>query len=315
VLESVFRGKIENLLLQASWSDDLREAIGLRGVSQIWSGKPAWYFWLADAPCAYGLQLEGCWTNASGAAEEAGGLFSVKCYPNPDASVFQGFTHEEQSLVLSDCFDNTGTPRFECLDRMSPSLFNAATIEYACAPDEQWALLTLEGLNSMRTRYEVGATFSNDLMHKTVSWSAGEMARRIPAWELGYGLFDRLISLYAYHHKASPVRVIYASSPGFEVVYNENQAYRCEMIPDVSVLSLGILFVKEPHGSLAQADAFIQTEWGEERRTTVFDETFACGCAEHWHSIASRSPLLNEQWWKVANQHYKCNLVSTCCCS
>ena len=43
MLESVFRAKIENLLLHASWTDELREVIGLKGASQIWSGNPAWY--------------------------------------------------------------------------------------------------------------------------------------------------------------------------------------------------------------------------------------------------------------------------------
>jgi hypothetical protein len=315
VLESVFRGKIENLLLQASWSDDLREAIGLRGVSQIWSGKPAWYFWLTGPPCAYALQLESCWNDGLAAAGEEGGLFSIKCFPNPDAPFFQDFSHEEQALVLSDRFDATGTPCFESLDRMSPSLFNAASIEYACAPDEQWTLLTLEGLNLMRTRYEVDATVSNELIGRTVTWSAGEVARKIPSWDLGYGLFDRLISLYAYHHRTSPVRVFHTSSPGFEVVYDESRAYTCKELPDVSALSLAVLFAKEPSTGLARADAFIQSGLREEGRTVLFDETFACGCANHRNAAISKIPLLNGQWWKSASENYLINPSSCCCCS
>lgn len=315
MLESVFRGKIENLLLQASWSDDLREAIGLRGVSQIWSGKPAWYFWLAGPPCAYELQLESCWDDAAGAVGELGGLFLVKCFPKPDAPFFQDFSQEEQALVLSDCFDATGTPCFEFLDRLSPSLFNTATIEYACAPDEQWTLFTLEGLKIMRTRYEADATVSNELIDHTVTWRAGEVARKIPSWELGYGLFDRLISLYAYHHKRSPVRVIHAASPGFEVVYDESQAYKCKELPDVSALSLGVLFVKEPGTSLAQADEFIKSGLREEGHTLLFDETFTCGCANHQSAVASNIPLLNVQWWKSGNENYQINPASSCCCS
>ncbi len=287
----------------------------MTGVSQIWSEKPAWYFWIAGAPCVYGLHFEEGWNGAPGIADAAGGLFSVKCYPHPDAPVFELFSREEQALALSDCFDGTGTPRFEFLHRIPASLFNAASIEYAIGPDEAWSLLTLEGLNTMRTRYEVQATHWNALLNETVTCSAGEVARKIPGWELGYGLFDRLISLYAYHHKTRPSRVVHTISPGFEIVYEETGTYGCKEISDVSSLSLGVLFLQEPGVSVPEADDFIAAGCKEGGRTTIFDERSACGCDAHGLATISGIPLLNEQWWKMADADYKSHLTSTCGCS
>ena len=265
---------------------------------------------MKGAPCVYELHFESGWTGTSKTNEEAAGLFSVKCYPHPDASVFQHFSREEQAFVLSDCFDSTGTPRFEFLDRIPPHLFNVATIEYACGPDEAWSMLTLESLDSMLTRHEVGTTFSNALIHETITWTAGEVIRKIPAWDLGYGLFDLLISLYAFHYKTGPIRVIHTATPGFEIIYDENSAHKCRETSDISGLSLGILFLNDAHANLSQAESFIQDAWGEGSRTIIFDKTFPSNS----FTAAFETPLLNRQWWKAANERYKFNLASGCSC-
>ena len=78
-LELFFRTKVENMLVTASWVEAVRQTLGLTAVSQVWSERPSWYFWISGAAGVYHLQMEG----ASGEGDLVIGSFSVKCYPFP----------------------------------------------------------------------------------------------------------------------------------------------------------------------------------------------------------------------------------------
>ena len=60
--ESFFRSTIGSMIGQGFAVDDVREKLFLKGASEVWGGEemdahPAWYFWLANSPGAYRLQL------------------------------------------------------------------------------------------------------------------------------------------------------------------------------------------------------------------------------------------------------------------
>jgi hypothetical protein len=53
--DSFFRNRVEGLLIRASWVGEVRRMLGLTGVSQVWDGQAAWYFWLQAAVGEYGV--------------------------------------------------------------------------------------------------------------------------------------------------------------------------------------------------------------------------------------------------------------------
>ena len=96
------------MLAAASWVHTVMQLLGLNGVSQVWSEKPAWYFWLADAPGVHHLELRACRTTVQESSGEAGtGLFSLKFYPYADHPALERFSGQEQHIVRSDLFDET----------------------------------------------------------------------------------------------------------------------------------------------------------------------------------------------------------------
>jgi len=121
--------------------------LGLRGVSQVWSPQPAWYFWIHKAVGPYHLRLESAKTlcASSGSLLQAG-LFSLRCYPYPDNPGMAVFSEEEHCLVAGDSFDETHTPKFEHLDGIPLHLFQVAAVEYIVGPNDSWELIAVENV-------------------------------------------------------------------------------------------------------------------------------------------------------------------------
>ena len=67
-LEVFFRSRIEGVLIQASWSEEVRRLLAIAGASQVWEERPAWHFCLEGTPGAYHLRLED-WGEPSGDRE------------------------------------------------------------------------------------------------------------------------------------------------------------------------------------------------------------------------------------------------------
>ena len=85
--ESFFQNKINGMLVTTSWVDSLKNLLGMEAVSPIWGEVPAWYMWLSNAQGVYHLQLLDALFDENTPANKQG-LFSIKCYPFHDASVF-----------------------------------------------------------------------------------------------------------------------------------------------------------------------------------------------------------------------------------
>ncbi len=312
--ESFFRNKIDNMLVTTSWVEKVKELIGLKAVSQVWEDKPAWYFWILQAPGAYYLQLEEAFDESWESDDLAGGIFTIKYYPFKQEKVFQSFSFEEQSFIQSNFFDHTHTPRFEHKEKIPKTLFNVATFEFRVDSQDNVALFTFEGLDSMRISFNQETLQSYPAINKEKQFKAGEKGRDVPGFELGYLLFDRLLSLYSFYSKTKPARVILTRSPGFEYVYDSTRTFQCVDTDNLSIYMLNVLFVRNSGKKIDKSEKLIEERLKEGRHEIIFDQKYQCGHFHHSQNLISLKSPLNEQWWSLADSDYKSELASSCGC-
>lgn len=308
------------MLVTTSWVDNLKELLGMEAVSQIWGDVPAWYIWLSNAQGVYRLQLAEAMADEN-SPENKKGLFTIKCYPFQDAAVFETFSLEERHCCQSRFFDNTHTPRFEDKEKIPDSFFNIAALEYTVNKDDTVACLTMESLDTMRSVYPVETVVEFDHMNQRRRFLPGETGRSVPGWKLGYPLFDRLLSMYAFFSKAKPVRLRVTRSPGFEYVHTGNQVFECTDVSDTHQLSASVFFASQgdhDHGVNLHDLDMAENEEKHGQVEILFDRGFPCG---HFHTsdkVASsklhENAPINELWWSLANTEYKSELASTCGC-
>ena len=312
--ESFFRNKIDNMLVTTSWVEKVKEFIGLKAVSQVWEDKPAWYFWILQAPGAYYLQLEEAFDESWESDDLAGGIFTIKYYPFKQEKVFQSFSFEEQSFIQSNFFDHTHTPRFEHKEKIPKTLFNVATFEFRVDSQDNVALFTFEGLDSMRISYNQKTLQSYPAINKEKQFKAGEKDRDVPGYELGYLLFDRLLSLYSFYSKTKPARVLLTRSPGFEYVYDSTRTFQCVDTDNLSIYMLNVLFAQNSGKKIVKGEELIEERLKEGPHEVIFDQKYQCGHFHHSQNLIPLKTPLNEQWWSLANSDYKSELASSCGC-
>lgn len=318
--ESFFQNKINNMLVTTSWIGELKSRLGMDAVSQVWGDPPAWYLWFSDAQGVYNLQLVDSLVDENLSSMKQG-YFSIKCYPFQNAPVFGAFSHEERSLSQSRFFDDTHTPRLEDKDKIPDSLFAVAAMEYRVDQDDTTACFTLESLDTMRCVYPEETVLDFDLLNKSWHYAKGEVGRSVPGWHLGYPVFDRLLSMYAFYSKTKPVRLQIARSPGFEYVHTGHREFDCVDVSHAHRLAVSVFFAPpksfDHFVDLGGFDAMAQEE-SQQETEILFDRAFPCG---HFHAsdkmdcakILEGSPI-NELWWSLAETDYKSELTSTCGC-
>jgi len=318
--ESFFQNKINSMLVTTSWVGELKERLGIEAVSQVWGDIPAWYLWLSDAPGVYHLQLADTIID-KGCPLPQQGIFPIKCYPFSNTTVFDAFSYEEQCLCRSRFFDETHTPRFEEKEKISDSLFNVGVMEYKANPDDTMACFTLESLDTLRCVYPEEMVLDFDLIRKRRRYKEGETGRSVPGWELAYPVFDRLLCMYAFYSKTTPVRVRITRSPGFEYCHTGNHMFECVDTSDIHRLTAAVLFADpsvRDHGRETDEPAIAETEEERDPTEVLLDRTFPCG---HFHEsdkmacagMGDDTPV-NERWWSLADTDYKSELASTCGC-
>lgn len=301
------------MLVTTSWVDDVKSATGLQAVSQVWGKKPAWYFWVSDTQGVYALQLEGITAPESDRQNWVSGIFAVKCYPFPHETVFESFSFQERSLILSDSFDHTHTPRFSHREQIPDTLFNVAAVELSVDRDDSLALFTLEGLDLMHISYDSDVIQSYPVLQKEKRFKRGETDRNVPGWDLSYPLFDRLLCLYSFYSKKTPLRLWLTRSPGFAYVFDNDRADRVPA-PEINLFSLSVLFGDTEAKDNKEANLICRQDIGDDQEV-VHDRSFHC---DHFHREPDQSPHvppLNEQWWSLAHSNFKSTLSSTCGCN
>ena len=188
-------------------ADGVRTALDLRGVSEVWPAPGsapawAWYLWLTTSPGAYELRLIEADFVRVGTSRLARGVLALRYFPAPVEPVFSCLAPEQQDLLLSPLFDETGTPGFGMADRIPPEMFGVGTIELFEADEAGASILMLA---------------ADDPLAASLAppWPQAENAGSdAPAWQLAYPVFDALIGLTSYLERRPPARVICSRCPG-----------------------------------------------------------------------------------------------------
>lgn len=276
-METFFGSKIDGLLITASWSEELRLRLGLKGASQIWGERPAWYVWLADSPGAHELQLV-----EAGPAPAGGGLrralMAVKHYPGPHSPALARLSPRERALLRGPDFDHTHTPSFEGRSALEPGLFGVGILEMTCQAGQDWMLFGLAGLEG-----------------------GDGGPGPAPGWDLALGPFRALLGLWAFQARHTPQRLQLTSEDGLDR-------------PGSRLLSLSVLFCPDPERPPEAALALLDHQAGQEHLTLLEDRVFSC---RHFHPPSNPRALaaVSPDWWGLAQAQYKSELTSTCGCA
>lgn len=302
------------MLITASWVEKVKERIGLTAVSPFWGDTPSWYFWISQRPGAFLLELDEIVDENWESDLLAGGMFKIKYYPHPHGEGLEDFSFEEQAFVQSDFFDHTHTPRFEKKESIPDSLFNVAALEVTMDPKDNLALFSLEALDTMQITYDRAIYRTYPEFNKGKQYIAGEQARNVPGYDLGYTLFSSLASLYSFYSKTKPTRVLATHGPGFKHVCNSSNQFHCIDTDEINLNSLHILFSDNSKKSMAKGEKLVEQRCKEADHEVVFDQQFTYGQSPGNCISPFVNKALDENWWFLAEADYKSDLASSCGC-
>jgi len=234
------------------------------------------------------------------------GQFAVKCYPYVDASVFDSFSPQEREMVTGELFDHTHTPSLETQQEIHEAFFSVGSISFALDAAETVALFTFDSLDFLRWSALTTKTGSeNNLPEKSI-------IRNIPGWRIGYSLFDRLVSLYAFYSKQPPAFIGVTRSPGFECIIDTHKTPENRLCDDIQHWSTSVLFV-----NAAETGRWIDTIWRVQLDTEeriVFEHAFSHSACDHVADDGMPQDVINSLWWDLAHADLKSGLTSTCGC-
>jgi hypothetical protein len=300
--DSFFRNRIECLLIRASWMGGLREALGIHGISQIWSGNAQWYFWLHDAPGAYCLSFVEGDIFPAGKKKFYEGRFALKCYPYSNHPGHKGYSEEERSWMASNRFDSTHTPCFEAFEQIPEGLFTVGAVSFLIDPQTTIALLAFESQDAFKTLRSMDGGGG--------SMKIPQVIRNVSGWTLGRPLFDCLVGLYANFSGQPPGFMGATRSPGYEYWMHPEQrtSLRTSHTARRFALSIGFDHLKAGAGNCLEALWRTWIENGEEvvlaRKMTPIEGESECPVLFAPHPV----------WREVVSRDFRSELLSTCGC-
>jgi hypothetical protein len=300
------------MLIISSWSEQFRSDIGFNGVSQVWNDRLSWYFWLADAPGVYLLEMMDPEEGTAEIENRITAVFKIKCYPYQEHPEFQSFSFFEKQLVQSTSFDHTNTPAFEHQGDIPDDLFSVATIEMAIDTEGHGALFSFESMTYLRTRFANKTRQTFPMINLSRNFGRREIDRNVPGFQMGYPLFDCLVCLYANAHKRTPDSIRFSASTGVEFIIHDNHVHARET-DNIKGFKLDLFFAAMDFGS-SSVGKHVLGGVSEEREHIIYDRQFACG---DFHEDAAEKKLpmtLNRKWWSLAHTHYDSELASSCGC-
>ncbi|CAB1081688.1 hypothetical protein JY97_09405 [Alkalispirochaeta odontotermitis] len=307
--DSFFRNKVESMLLTASWVEQVQKMLDLTGVSQVWGDRPEWYMWITGAPGVYALVFEEGEVIETADQTLNLGQFVVKCYPYVTASVFDSFSPREREMVSAELFDHTHTPRLEARQYVPETFFTVGSLSFMFDAAESVAMLTFDGLDFLKWSLKTVKTGYGDGLNDA---HGKRVIRNIPAWQIGYPLFDRLISLYAFCSKESPAFIGATRSPGFECIVDSHQTPESWVNAETQQYSTSVLF-----SNATDTKELVDKNWRahlDPAEEIVFEHT--CSHSACVHAAAEGLPqvVINSLWWDLAHSDLKSELASTCGC-
>jgi hypothetical protein len=168
------REKLDACFIFCSYAaPEIRHELGIRHLSQVWTGLPSWYLWLDNTPGAFMLELRSGAQFSTDGRSYQGAVGVIRYFPPADCT--GALINEEVALLQSAAFDQTGTPTWEELATIGGSgLFVVGTFEFHFPIDGDDMLFLFEGDN------------------------------RSPAGNPGGQLFNRLVGMHAYSAQRAP---------------------------------------------------------------------------------------------------------------
>ena len=190
---------LEGLFLQLFPDGNARRHVGLTRISRVPDRPLAWYLWTAGTAAAYGLDLEP--HDPDGARAD----LAMRCFPPSGERAGARFSEAERVARASPLFDATGTPRHGRHPSLEPGLFHVALLTLDWSARHGRMTWTLSAPNRWIERDR----------------ESGSTLRDVPAWDLAWPLFTRLVTGFAYVHRTAPARVGTAVAAGGVIVRAE----------------------------------------------------------------------------------------------
>ena len=255
----LLRAHIGALVTQGFAVDAVRQNLDLKGASELWGGPgtddhPAWYFWLTTAPGAYRLRLVEAKVLRRSGKPAVRGVFSVKYYPSRSEPVFWSHSEREQALIAGEAFDDTNTPKLEALETVSEDLFSVGTIEFTRDVGCAQSFLKYTSLDRMRFSSPGYELEQGEPGHPETA-AIVPPVRHVPAWDLGYPLFDAIVGLQAFLTRRTPKRIILSRQPGFEFVETPEGGFNPRDSERSALKSLLLTFFPEASGATSPLEA------------------------------------------------------------
>jgi hypothetical protein len=301
------------MLIFASWSEKFRAEVGLKGASQVWGLRPAWYIWLEHSPGVYHLELLDAGAKTLNGSACCTALFTIKCYPYPQSGHFQTFSFLERKLIQSQFFDDTNTPAFEYQDQIPPDLFRVSTLEMTMSHDDSAALFCFETLDRLCTRYARKTNATYPSLNLDRNFEKGEIDRNVSGLEIGNPLIDCLLCLFGNASKRTPQHIQCSRFGGFEIKLQGGKA-SVKRSDRINGYRLRVLYTRPNDRAASELMQTNSLAGGNPRPDILYDRTFARG---YFHEQAGpkHSPItINPQWWQVGQTRYQSELASTCGC-
>lgn len=323
--EEHFRTKIGAMIAQGFAMDTVRQSLDLKGVSEVWGGPetddlPGWYIWLSISPGAYRLRLESAEGGGDVGAPITRGLLSIKYFPSPAEPAFKHYSERERSLMEGPLFDHTHTPTFDGQDQIPENLFQVGSMEIIDDVARDSTCLTYSSLDRMR------------YIQCSRQPSVCDASRELPAWDLGYPLFDVFVGLHSFLTRTTPTRLLLSQHPGFEFVESERGEVEFRDAEDRVFKSLLVACSAGRGGSTSPVEDKLCADLLTSPWTPLLDSAVRCGCDDdcspryhdHGHGHTRRRlklgdatweiPLaFNEQWWRMASAEEVANTMPCGC--
>lgn len=305
----MFRTMVGALIAQGFAVDSVRDGLDLKGASEVWGGletddHPAWYFWLTSSRGAYQLRLEQSEALSECPSPVVRGVFSVKYYPSPGEPVFRHFSEQERALIEGPLFDRTNTPKFDTHTFIPEPLFNVGAI--GCTKDLATGQVFLEytSIDWLRFFPAPGGA-DGDGPETPENGHGAPPFRQVPAWDVGYPLFDALVGLQAFRGRIPPKRIVLSCQDGFELVATGTGGDELRDSREATFKSLLVAFFPEDGATGSPIEATMLARQVADPWTPLVD-TAAPWLVRHGHG--------QQHGALEASPHHGCRGPDRACC-
>lgn len=186
-------------------SEEARNRMRLKSISQRLDGELGWYLWLEDQPGAYSLEVGEA---VSGPAPgESSSRCWIKYYPAlANDPAFRGLSSSEKTMRASPMFDATGTPSFETAASIFREAFFVGYLDLHLTKTSASLCLLAQDLWQVVEKKAADGSKPQ----------AGEYlaVRSLPGWKLAWPVANVLILAWCMFFACRPLAAALTQGPG-----------------------------------------------------------------------------------------------------